>query len=64
MIILNFLNKLINSLNDESIPDEGRLAIALFILSFISLMCFINVLFYFFALYIVDSKFIEEKLER
>jgi len=48
MIILTYLNNLVSSLQDSNIPDEGKLALALFIFAIILLLCKYNNLFYNF----------------
>jgi hypothetical protein len=53
MILLTYLNKLVKSLQDENIPDEGKLALALFIFSVILFISFSNIMLYF----IVSLKF-------
>jgi F0F1-type ATP synthase membrane subunit a len=53
MILLTYLNKLVKSLQDENIPEEGKLALALFIFSVILFISFSNIMLYF----IVSLKF-------
>jgi hypothetical protein len=64
MIILYQLNELLSKLQDNSIPDDGKLALGFLILSVISLLCFINILTYFIVLYTIETKFMQEKMDR
>ena len=59
MFILNYLNKLVTSLYDESIPGEGKLALALFMLCIILLLSYINTIFYFIILISLDNKTVQ-----
>lgn len=47
MIILTYLNKLVFSLQNENIPDQAKLALALFIFCIILLLSYINIIIYF-----------------
>lgn len=59
MIILTYLNKLITSLQDEAIPNEGKLALALFIFSIILLLSYLNTITYFIILIALDNKTVQ-----
>ena len=56
MIIIHYLSDLLDKLKYTSIPDEGRLALGLFILCFISTLCFFNIMYYVFVIYTIYSK--------
>lgn len=56
MIIIAYLNKLITSLQDENIPNEGKLALALFIFSVILFINFSNIMIYFLTLLSFEQK--------
>jgi hypothetical protein len=60
MIILTYLNKLLISLQDENIPQEGKLALALFILSVILFVSFSNIMIYFIILLGFENKIIQD----
>ena len=64
MIILYHLNELLSKLQDDNIPDDGKLALSFFILSIISLLCFLNILIYIIILYTIETKFMQEKMDR
>ena len=51
-------------IKDSTIRDEGRLALGLFILIIISTLCFLNIIFYVFVLYTIETKFMQEQMER
>jgi len=59
MFILNFLNKLIHNLQDENIPQEGRIALAIFILSLVLLVSYLNTMVYFIILISLGSETIQ-----
>jgi len=42
MIILTYLNKLVSSLKNENISNEGKLALALFVFSIILFLSYVN----------------------
>ena len=62
MIILPYLNELINKLQDESIPNEGKLALGLFILITISTLSVINIIIYFVIIISIDKKIVQDKI--
>jgi hypothetical protein len=64
MIILNYLNKLIIFLQDENIPNLGRLALAVFILSTILVISFTNIIIYFLILILFENKSFQNKINQ
>jgi hypothetical protein len=60
MIILTYLNKLVSSLYDKSIPNEENLALALFIFCVILLLSSVNTITYFIILVSLDNKTIQK----
>jgi hypothetical protein len=64
MIILTYLNKLLISLQDENIPQEGKLALALFILSVILFVSFSNIMIYFIILLGFENKIIQDWVDK
>jgi hypothetical protein len=64
MIILTYLNKLITNLQDGNIPDQGRLALSLFILCVILLISFTNILIYFLILLNLENKLVQNKINQ
>ena len=64
MIILYHLNELVTKLQDNSIPDDGKLALGFLILTIISLLCFINMLIYIIVVYSIDSNFMQDKMNQ
>ena len=60
IILLEYLQTMLNKMYDESLPDEVRIAIGLFILCTILLLSFINIIIYFIVLIIFDNKRIQE----
>jgi len=59
MILLNYLNGVITSLKDENFPDDGKLALSLFILSLILLFSYLNTITYFIILINLDNKTVQ-----
>lgn len=59
MIILTYLNSLISTLQDDNFPWQGKLALALFILSVILLLSFSNILIYFIILISLENKSVQ-----
>jgi len=59
MIILTYLNKLVSSLQDENIPNEGKIALGLFIFCLILLLSYINTMTYFIILIVLDNKSVQ-----
>lgn len=64
MNILEYLKSILNKIYDESLPDEVRIAIGLFILSTILLLSFMNIIIYFIILIIFDNKRIQEWMNK
>jgi hypothetical protein len=64
MIILNYLNKLLIYLQNDNIPNEGRLALAVFILSTVLLISFTNIIIYFLILIGIEKKSMKNKINQ
>lgn len=62
MIILTYLNSLISNLQNENIPVQGRLALAVFILCTVLLISFINITIYFVILLNLENEWIQDKI--
>lgn len=64
MIILEQLKELLEIMNNDSIPIVGRLALGNFILLSISLISFLNLIFYLIIIKVLDNKIVLEKIQR
>jgi hypothetical protein len=56
MILLNYLKTLLTNLQNDSIPNQGKLALGLFILTLILLISYLNTIAYFIILINLDNK--------
>jgi hypothetical protein len=59
MIILNYLKTLLTNLHNDSIPNQGKLAVGLFILTLILLISYLNTITYFIILINLDNKTVQ-----
>jgi len=64
MKIIEHLQNLLCSLNDDSIPVLGRFAWGIFILCVILLISFTNIIIYFIVILTIDTKFMQEILNK
>lgn len=64
MIYLEYLRNLLSHLQDENLPVECRLAVGTFVLCFILLLSFLNIITYFTVIICFDHKLIQEKMNK
>ena len=63
MIILTYINKLVWTLEIENIPEEGKIALILFILHLILLLNFLNIMTYFLIRVNITNKRLQDLMK-
>lgn len=64
MIIINYFYKLVSNLQNENIPKEEKLVLALFIFSIILLLSYLNTRTYFLILIIFFNKTVQDLINQ
>jgi hypothetical protein len=64
MFLLEILKNWGIDIFDSSTPPLVGFALCILILSVLSVLCFINIVFYFVVLLIIDSKFVTDKINK
>lgn len=64
MIILNYLKNLLTNLYNDTIPNQGKLALGVFILCLILLISYLNTITYFLILINLDNKTVQNWINR
>ena len=64
MFLLEILKNWGIDIFDSTTPPNVIFAVCIMILSVLSVLCFINILFYFVVLLIVDSQFVTDKINK